>query len=304
MRSTVWALTISAAFVQESAVSTRTFDGNGHPLPGVVSTQSGTTRSQITRDINGRTVPVESSEERVVSDSGGIRITERIVKRYDANGNPGPPERIRIEERKAPDGSVATTSIVSRGDINGAFQLAERSTTNTRTTGPHTQSITTIERPTLNGSMDMLERREQSIDTTGEKITEGTTTFRRDTNGKLAESAKKTREAVSSNCQVNENVVEYESASTGQMRLVRQTTALIEPGGTRQVTVYLPDAEGKMKLSQQQRIEKRTTPTGTTETTTVRFAIPSDPGKLGPARKVEETVCTGVRPVSAVTEVH
>ena len=63
-------------------------------------------RSQITRDINGRTVPVESTEERVLSDSGSSRVIERIIKRYDANGNPGPPERVRIEETKEPDGSV------------------------------------------------------------------------------------------------------------------------------------------------------------------------------------------------------
>jgi hypothetical protein len=293
VRSTVWTLTVSAAFAQQSAVFTRTFDVNGHPLPSVVSTQSGATRSQITRDINGRTVPVESSEERVLSDSSGIRITERIIKRYDPNGNPGPPERIRIEERKQVDGGVSTTTTISRGDSNGAFQLAERSTTVTRTASAHTQSITTVERPTLNGSMDLVERNEQSIDTTGDKTSENTTTFRRDANGKLAEFAKKTRQAVSSNGQVNENLAEYESASTGQIRLMRKSTTLIEPAGTRQVTVYLPDAEGKMQLSQQQMIEKTSTPTGTMEITSVRFAIPSDPGKLGPVRKVEETVCMG-----------
>ena len=59
------------------------------------------------------------------------------------------------------------------------------------------------------------------------------------------------------------------------------------------MTVYVPNTEGKLTLFKQQVIEKKDTGNGTVETTTVRFALPSDPGKLGPARKAEEVVCSG-----------
>jgi hypothetical protein len=286
-------LALSAACAQQSNISTQTYDINGRPVSGVSSIRSGNSSSKVTRDSNGRAVPIESVEDRVISDTGGVKIVERIVKRYDPNGNPGPPERVRIEEHKESDGTVRTLTTVSRGDVNGAFRVAERATTVTRSTGDRTESTTSIERPTLNGSMDLVEKTDQTIVASGAKTTENVSTLRRDTNGRLSEFAKKTREAVTSNGQTSENTAEYETASTGQMRLMRQSTAQVEPTGTRQVTVYLPDAEGKMTLSQQQVIQKTETPNGTVESTTVRFAQPSDPGKLGPARKVEETVCTG-----------
>jgi hypothetical protein len=284
---------VSAACAQQSVISTQTYDVNGRPVSGVSSVRSGNSRSQITRDSNGRTVPVETVEDRLISDSGGVKIVERIVKRYDPNGNPGPPERIRIEERKEPDGVVRTLTTVSRGDLNGSFRVAERASTITRSIGDRTESTTSIERPTLNGSMDLVEKSDQTIIASGPKTTESVTVLRRDTNGRLSEFAKKTREAVTANGQTSENTAEYEAATTGQMRLMRQSTAQVEPTGTRQVTVYLPDPEGKLVLSQQQVIQKTETPEGTVETTTVRFAQANDPGKLGPARKVEETVCTG-----------
>jgi hypothetical protein len=284
---------ISSAWCQQSVTSTRTYDLNGRPVTGVGSVQSNGSRSQITRDVNGRTVPVETTEERVLSDSGSSKVIERIIKRYDANGNPGPPERVRIEETKEPDGSVRTATAISRGDVNGAFQMAERSIKVTKTLGNRIESTTLIERPTLNGSMATVERNEQAIVSSGPKTTENVTIFRRDANGRMDEFARKTREAVTAGGQVTENTAEYESASIGQMKLMRQSTAKVDPTGTREVYIYLPNPEGKLTLSQQQVIEKKETQAGVTETTVVRFALPSDPGKLGPSRKVEESVCTG-----------
>jgi len=163
----------------------------------------------------------------------------------------------------------------------------------TKVAGGRTESTTAIERPTLNGSFETVERNEQVIVSSGPKTSDNLTVFRRDSNGRLGEFARKTREAVANGNKISENTVEYESAFTGQMKLMRQSVAQIDPNGTREVTVYLPNTEGKLTLSQQQVIEKKETPAGVTETTTVRFASPNDPGKLGPARKAEETVCTG-----------
>jgi hypothetical protein len=305
VKRSVVLLICSIAWCQQSSTSTRTYDLNGRPVSGVATSQAGGSHSQITRDVNGRRVPVESVDERVVSDSGGVKVIERTIKRYDANGTPGPAERVTIEEKKQPDGTVQTSTTVSRGNINGGFQLAERSTAVTRTNGNRTETTTSIERPTLNGSFDVIEKSEQSIVASGPKTTENVTISTRDSNGRFAETARKTREAVTANGQVNENTAEYETASTGEMRLARQSTARIDPAGIRELTVYVPNTEGKMTLFKQQVIEKKETGSGTVETTTVRLALPSDPSKLGPARKAEEVVCTGdCRTKSAVAEVH
>ena len=113
---------------------------------------------------------MESASERVVSDSGGVKVVERTIKRYDANGTPGPAERLTIEERKQPDGSLLTSTTVSRGTINGNFQLAERSTSISRTNGNRTETSTSLERPTLNGSFDLVEKSEQTVVTDGRKL--------------------------------------------------------------------------------------------------------------------------------------
>jgi hypothetical protein len=295
----------SALWCQQSSISTRTYDVNGHPVAGVSARNAGGSSKEITRDVNGRTVPIESVTERIVSDSGGVKVIERTIKRYDPNGTPGPAERVTIEERKQPDGTVQTSTTVARGNINGNFQVAERSTAISRTNGNRTETSTSIERPTLNGSFDLVEKDEQSVVTTGSKITENVTTTRRDANGRFVETARKVREAVTVNGQTNENTAEYESASTGEMRIMRQSTGRIDPTGTREVTVYVPDSTGKLTLFRQQVIEKKDTPSGTVETTTVRFALASDPGKLGPPRKAEEVVCTGdCGRNSTVAEVH
>ncbi len=293
MNRGTWLLIACAAWAQQSTVSTKNYDNNGHPVAGVSSVKSNGSRSEVTRDANGRTVPVETVDEKVISDSGSTKVIERIIRRYDPNGTPGPAEKVRVEESKEPDGTVRALTTVSRGDINGGFQLAERSTKVTKVAGGRTESTTAIERPTLNGSFETVERNEQVIVSSGPKTSDNLTVFRRDSNGRLGEFARKTREAVANGNKISENTVEYESASTGQMKLMRQSVAQIDPNGTREVTVYLPNTEGKLTLSQQQVIEKKETPAGVTETTTVRFASPNDPGKLGPARKAEETVCTG-----------
>ena len=285
-------LTVSA-WAQQSSVATRTYDVNGRPVEGVRTIQSNGSQVKVTEGVNGRVVPVESVEERVISDPGGVRIVERTVRRHDQNGRPGPAERVRIEERKEADGSTRVSTTVSRGDVNGKFQIAERALTSTRVSGGRTESSTLVERPTPNGTMEAVERRDLASTTSGAKTAEEAVTYQRDPNGRMTPVTKTVREAVNSGGVVNENIAEYESVSTGQMRIRQQSTARVEPTGTREVTVYQPDAQGELRLFQHRIIEKAKTPTGATETVSVRMPLPSDPAKLGPARKVEERVCTG-----------
>jgi hypothetical protein len=177
--------------------------------------------------------------------------------------------------------------------MNGNFQNTERAVTSTRVSGDRTESTTVVERPTTNGVMQAVERRDTASTTSGDKTGEEAVMYQRDVNGRMTPVTKVVREAVETGGVSTESIAEYESASTGQMRIRQQSTARVEQGGTREVTVYQPDAVGQMRLFQQQVIEKTKTPAGTTEIVIVRMPLPSDPAKLGPARKVEERACTG-----------
>jgi hypothetical protein len=101
---------------------------------------------------------------------------------------------------------------------------------------------------------------------------------------------------------VEENAARYE-ATNGKMQLVQQTVSRTKKTGAGQeteVNVFQPDVAGRARASggaaqlrEQQIIEKRPSGNGTVETMSVRWTSPNSPGQLGPAQKVQETVCTG-----------
>ena len=126
----LWLLA-SYAWAQQSSISSRTYDINGRPVKA-----SGPNRWLAVPDharCERPYVPVETVEERVVSDSGRTKVIERTISRYDPNGVPGPAGTRTHRRDQEPDGNDPSSSTVSRGEINGSFQLAERSTKVTRT---------------------------------------------------------------------------------------------------------------------------------------------------------------------------
>jgi hypothetical protein len=258
------------------------------------------------RSLNGRNSPVESIEEKVISDSGGVRVIERIVKRFDPNGNPGPPEKQEIEEKKNGDGSVNRSMKVMRADLNGHYQLAERRVTEARKSGDTTSTTTTIERGTLNGGLELTEKRDETVrqDSTGNE-SKSATLYRKDVNGRFGEAAKEVLERKVVGNKIVENAAAYETSSTGQMQLLRQTVSHITKSGAnerREIDVFEPelagqatgaDVAGKPKLREQRVIEKTVTGDRAVENVYVSRTSPNNPNELGPARKVAETVCTG-----------
>src|SRR5258705_5777458 len=146
-------LTLAAQQSTEQS-SSWTVDANGHRVEGsnykVVESPTGSQKVETQRSINGRMVPIQSSEDRVLQQDSSFKVIERTIRAFDANGNPGPPTKVRIEERKNPDGSSTIQSTAYRSDINGNSQIAERAVTQIRK-GAATETTTTIERPTLNG---------------------------------------------------------------------------------------------------------------------------------------------------------
>lgn len=291
------------SFAQQTAISSGTFDVNGRRVEGASSLVSQSPGSadkiEMVRSVNGRSVPVESVEDKVVSESGGVKVIERVVKRYDANGRPGPSERVHIEERKNADGSVNTATSVMRADLNGNYSLAERTVTDSQKSGDTTSSNTVVQRPTLNGSLEVVERKELvKRETADGSVSQTSSVLRPDANGRFGETAKQVLEKSVSGGRTVENVATYE-AGAGGMQLVRQTVSK-EVKGSNQKEVDVFEAalagrvgDSKPQLREQQIIEKTATANGAVESISVRRPLASDPNRLGNAQKVEEIICTG-----------
>ncbi len=136
--SVVFVLSLSA---QDSSVRTTTsVDINGNRVadgPQIEQTRSKGTAETTERmqSINGRMVPLERVEERVVRDDSTGRVVERTIHRYDATGNPTTPVKETIEEQKRPDGSSTIQTTRYRGDVNGDLQLVQKTVTELRKSG-------------------------------------------------------------------------------------------------------------------------------------------------------------------------
>lgn len=279
--------------------STYSFDVNGRPVEGASLTNSGNAKRETVRSVNGRSVPVQTVEDKVISNSGGVKVIERMVRKFDPDGNPAPPEKVRIEERKGADGSGTVSTTVLRPDLNGNYSVAERTNAEIRKVGDTMITNTSVERPTLNGSVELVEKREENVRTQADGSgSQSVTVFKRDSNGRFDETAKETMERKVSGNRVTENSAVYE-ATNGRLDLVKQTVANIQKAGNKEVkevNVFVPDTAGKVssdrrpQLQSQQIIEKSISPGGSTEVLSVRRA--SDAG-LGAAQKVSETVCRG-----------
>jgi len=279
-----------------------TYDANGARVLASQQVASAGSAEQRVRNMNGRVAPMEQVEERVISDDANGRVVEKLVRPFDANGAPQPPQRIRIIERKQPDGAKSIDTQVFNGNINGGFSLAERSQALERTTDGRVTIETQVARPTLNGSLDTVEKRSSIILTAGENIKADTLTYRRDNNGTFYPAAREVKETDKKNGVTVENTANYISGDRRQLELsgqtIAETTKRADGSETRQVNVFGTGATGRPAtgqavLREQQIIEKSKTATGAVETFSVRRPAVDNPNALGPAQKIAEKVCTG-----------
>ena len=302
-----WLITyLSVSLLAQRTNSTATYDVNGNKVEGARFSEvrlpdGGTDRRETVQNINGQRVPIQTVDEKVVSDRGGVRVVERVVKKFDASGSAGAPERVRIEERKNPDGSTTTSTSVLRADINGNYAVAERAATITRKSGNTTSSETTVERPTLNGSLELIEKKQETTrELSPGNIERTAVRSARDTNGRFSEIGKEVVEVKKTGDSTVENAAVYESTN-GQLELVRQKVSRSTKRGQDEdtvVDVFVANAPGqagstKPQLLQRQVVEKQMTANGAVETISVQRPYGGDSNRLGPAQKVEETVCTG-----------
>jgi len=298
------------SWAQQSNVNVSTaVDINGNIIRDgpVISHAKSDGRSETTvttQSINGRTVPLEEVQERVLRDDASGKVVERITKRYDPQGNPLPPERSVIEEQKRPDGSSTTQSTTYRGDFNGNMQVIEKSTTDTRKNGAGETSETLVQRQTVNG-LATVEKQSSVVTRQGDNFRQETTIYRGNGNGDFQPAVRRTDEHTVQGSEASDNSAEYEPNAEGALALHGQTVAKTvkrsDGSSDTVVNIYSPNVPGTvsgtgsgLKLQEQQLIENKPGPGDTVvQTLSVRRPTVSDPGILGPARELSQTVCKG-----------
>lgn len=294
------------AFSQERSL---TYDGLGQPMPAqnlsVTVNGKVTSTVQTTQSLNGREVPVESTEERVVRDDSGVRVVERVVRRYGPNGVAGPAEKTVIEEQKRGDGGSTVKTTTYRADMNGNMMLAERSLAEARKSGDSTIVNQSVERASINGSLELAERRDLLTQKTTTGETRNTTVYRRNENGQLVEAQREIAERTDNKAGSVENVTVYEAVSTGRLTLqgqtVRRTSKAADGSEQVEVDVYKRDVPGltnseqnpKPLLAEHQTIARRKQGTNIVETVDIARPSMSDPNRLGEPHRVSQTVCNG-----------
>ena len=301
---------VSAALAQQSAKleNSYIYDVNGRRVEtgiSVLSTQSKGASSTVERALNanGRLAPLEAIEEQVLREDANGRIVERTIRRYDANGIPGPPEKQRIEETRQADGGTRTLTTLYRGDINGALQIAERTVAETRKNADTETTRVTVEKPSLNGAFEAVERRESTNRKTAAGLATEASTYRRDENGRFFEAQRLLSETKTVNGQSVANLSQYELKNS-RMELSGQTVTRTrrQPDGseTSEVEIYKVDVPGrpvtagKPVLLEQQLIERQPGQgQSLVESVTVRRTSPNAPDRLGEPRKISERVCQG-----------
>ncbi len=301
----------SLAFAQDTSIyKYKSVDVNGHPVvagPEVVRSKSpnASETTEITRSLNGRLVPLEKRDERVLRDDASGRLVETVIHNFDQTGNPTQPVKEVLEEQKRPDGSANIQITTYRGDINGKMQLIQKSITDVHKSASSETADIAVQRPSINGSLETVEK--QTVVTSkqgGANYQQETSTYQRDGTGNFALQVKQQVQHTQEGGVTTENAARYDVIG-GRLQLYRQTVSRVvaRPDGSKeaQVDVFAPNVLGtvdgsspKLSLREQQVSEKRPGPGGTVvETVSVRRPGLTDQTVLGPPKQISETICRG-----------
>lgn len=305
MRYLAFVLAVYTLAAQPPAVSRTevyTYDPGGRRVLSSQEIAAPGSAEQRIRNLNGRIAPIEKVEEKVLRDDSAARVLERVIRPFDAAGNPLPPEKIRITEEKLPGGAKSIATEIFRGDLNGGFSLGERRQSLERAGGGRTTVETQVARPTINGSLDTVEKLNTTIVTAGSRTTEDSLTYRRDPNGSFYPAVRKVTETETSNGGAVENTATYLAGEQRRLELAAQTVAETtkRPDGSavRRVDIFGAAAPGRPAgdrpvLREQRIVETNRTPSGAVETLSIRRPALDGSGTLGPVQKISEKVCTG-----------
>ncbi len=248
----ILALAVAAFALAQSTTTTYTPDLlNGGFIPLTTTDASDHTQTQVTQSLNGRQVPLEQHEERVLSrGADGSMTTESIVRKYDPTGQLGSTERIVTELHPTPGGGSVVSSTTYRTNINGDSQPVEHRTVDTRVSGSTTAVNTVVERPNVDGSLQTAEKSSEVTESTDSKKTTTESVYRRDSNDGFSEAERKVTTQASSGGQTVVSTTLYQPGGTAgalQFQEQRVATTTSNPDGTQvsRVDVYGPAADGE-----------------------------------------------------------
>lgn len=300
-------LLFTAGFLgAQSTSATYTSDINGNRVAGGAAVSADGVTTDLRQSINGREVPLEQVQEKVLSKSGNTTVTERIVRHYGANGQVVKTDRVVTEETKTGEGESIVHATTYRSDISGNMNEAERKTVETRKNGAATVIDTAIEKKDLSGSFSVAEKRTASAEPTSDGKRESETVMLRDANGSLYEAQRSSTVETTSGNQTVTNTAIYEpTVDNGSLALTRQqvlkTTANADGSSRQEVEIFGRASDGRAReagappaLTEKRTIERQKGADGAiVETQKVQLPNVNDPGKLDAARKVSETICRG-----------
>jgi hypothetical protein len=285
---------------------TYTSDINGNRVAGGATVAVDGVTTDLRQSINGREVPLEQVQEKVLSKSGNTTVTERIVRHYGANGQVVKTDRVVTEETKTGEGESIVHATTYRSDVSGNMNEAERKTVETHKNGAATVVDTAIEKKDLSGSFSVAEKRTDTAEPTSDGKRESETVMLRDANGSLYEAQRSSTVETKSGNQTVTNTAIYEpTVDNGSLALTRQqvmkTTANPDGSSTAEVEIFGRASDGRAReagappaLTEKRTIERQKGADGAiVETQKVQLPNVNDPGKLDAARKVSETICRG-----------
>lgn len=298
---------VPAALSAQSVATTTSVNINGNPvLDYATATAANGETTQLSESINGRLVPKEQSERRILSESPNEKVTESIDRKYNQTGDLISTERVVTIERKLPGGGSSTNETVYSSDVNGNLAESEHRLTETHPAGPgKTESEVTVARPSLDGGFQTVEQRKILKSEDKNQSHEEQTVYRKSTNGGLVETQRIVADSQKSNEKTEENIANYQVDYLGHLVLLNseQNTTTVSKDGTAVVehSVFGPNALGVartdqdgQKIREQDIIVRTPGPDGSVkETVSARRPILSDPTQLGPPVQISETVCTG-----------
>src|SRR5262249_29639815 len=148
----------SLVALAQSVSTTYTSDINGRRAEADSVVSKDHQRTEVVENLNGRRIPLRQTDERVLRQDGSSKVTERVIRQFDRNGQLASTEREIVEEQSRGNGTTGHVTAY-RTDVNGRMAEAERRTTETEKQGSVTRTQSSVDRPSLNGSFQTIEKR-------------------------------------------------------------------------------------------------------------------------------------------------
>jgi hypothetical protein len=304
VRTIVFATLLAASAVAQSDSTQYTTDINGHQVADLLQDTTKDSKQELSRSINGGTVPLESSEMHVIDASPNHNVVEVITKRYTQTGKLSMTERRLVEKQVRPGGSSTETTKVFVSDVNGTLKETERRSVETQVQGSTTTSQIVVDRPNFNGSFSTAEKRSIETQKSGDRTDTNETVYQMSQNGSLFPVLQQVKTETKSGSATTQQTVSYQPGITGKMEMFRQavSTTTKDANGNEitEVDLYARAADGRVyqhdappQIQERQLVTRTKSGNSVTEALSVRRPSLSDPNKLGDVRKISEVVCTG-----------